>query len=79
MGGDYVSPAITTKALAKDMVPGQWVEFTVTSQVQSWIDGVSTNNGFLLRMPATTTALDELIFSSRQATSNPPELVVTYR
>ncbi len=79
VGGDYVSPAITTKALAKDMVPGQWVEFTVTSQVQSWIDGVSTNNGFLLRMPATTTALDELIFSSRQATSNPPELVVTYR
>lgn len=79
VGGDYVATAITTKLLAKDMAPGQWVEYTVTSQVQSWVDGVSTNNGLLLRMPATTTAPDELIFSSREATSNPPELVVTYK
>jgi hypothetical protein len=78
-GGDYVSTAITNKALAKDMAPGQWVEFTVTAQVQAWVDGVSSNNGFLLRLPAATTALDELVFSSRQATSNPPELVVTYK
>jgi hypothetical protein len=39
-GGHYNSTAITTKTLAQNMTPGQWIEFDVTSQVQKWVDGV---------------------------------------
>jgi hypothetical protein len=49
----------------------------VTAQVQSWVDGASTNNGLLMRI--TTNSSEELIFNSREASSNPPELVVTYK
>ncbi|BDI04696.1 DNRLRE domain-containing protein [Sphaerotilus microaerophilus] len=77
LGGDYNSTAIATKTLAKNLTPGQWVEFTVTTQVQSWVDSASTNHGFLLRLP--TASSEELIFNSREAASNPPELVVTYQ
>lgn len=77
LGGDYVSTAIATRTLARNMTPGQWVEYTVTSQVQSWVDGVSPNHGLLLRI--TTSSFEELIFNSREAAGNRPELVVTYK
>jgi hypothetical protein len=76
-GGHYNSTAITTKTLAQNMTPGQWIEFDVTSQVQKWVDGSAVNNGLLLRL--TTSSGEQLILNSREAASNPPELVVTYK
>ena len=76
-GGDYVSAAVTTKSLPKDSTPGVWLEFTVTPLVQEWVDGVTANNGLILTLPTSST--EELIFNSREAASNRPELVVTYQ
>lgn len=76
-GGDYVSAAVTTKSLPKDSTPGVWLEFTVTPLVQEWVDGVTANNGLILTLPTSST--EELIFNSREAAANRPELVVTYQ
>lgn len=76
-GGDYRSTAATSMSLAKKSAPGQWLEFNVAPLVQEWVDGVTVNNGFILILPTTST--EELIFASREATANPPELVVTYK
>ena len=76
-GGDYRSTAATTQTLPANAVPGVWLEFAVGPLVQEWVDGVSTNNGLLLVVPTSST--EELIFASREAASNRPELVVTYQ
>ena len=75
-GGDYRSTATTTQSLPKSTVPGVWLEFDVTLLVQEWADGVTVNNGLILVVPTTST--DELIFNSREALLNMPQLVVTY-
>ena len=76
-GGEYRSTATTTQSLPKDTVPGVWLEFDVTPLVQEWADGVTVNNGLILVVPTTST--DTLIFNSREAFVNMPQLVVTYR
>ena len=75
-GGDYRSTATTTQSLPKSTVPGVWLEFDVTLLVQEWADGVTVNNGLILVVPTTST--DELIFNSREALVNMPQLVVSY-
>lgn len=77
-GGDYRASPSGTNSLNKDSTPGVWLEFTVTSLVQEWVDGVTVNNGFLLLTPTTSTT-EELIFNSKEAASSRPELVVTYQ
>lgn len=76
-GGDYNSSATATMSLAKDSVPGVWLEFDVKTLAQEWVDGVTANNGLILVLPTTST--EELIFASREAASNTPQLVVTYQ
>lgn len=76
-GGDYRSTSVTSMTLSKNSTPGTWLEFDVTPLVQEWVDGVTANNGLILETPTSST--EELIFSSREAASNPPELVVTYK
>lgn len=76
-GGDYRSTATTSMSLAKSSTPGVWLEFTVTPLVQEWVDGVTANNGLILVLPTTST--EEVIFNSREAASNRPELVITYQ
>lgn len=76
-GGDYLSTVVANKSLGSGSAPGIWLEFTVTSLVQEWVDGVTANNGFILVLPTSST--EELIFNSREAASNRPELVVTYQ
>lgn len=76
-GGDYLSSAVTTKSLPKNSTPGVWLEFTVTPLAQEWVDGVTANNGLILTLPTSST--EELIFDSREAALNRPELVVTYQ
>ena len=48
----------------------------MTPLVQEWADGVTVNNGLILVLP--TSSSDELIFNSREALVNMPQLVVTY-
>lgn len=76
-GGDYLSTAVTSKSVPAGTGTGIWVEFTVTPLVQEWVDGVTANNGLIVVLPTNST--EELIFNSREATGNPPELVVTYQ
>ncbi len=76
-GGDYNSTAVTSNNLPAGTATGVWLEFTVTPLAQEWVDGVTANNGFILVLPTSST--EELIFNSREAASNRPELVVTYQ
>jgi hypothetical protein len=76
-GGDFRATATTTKTLPANTLPGVWLEFDVTPLVQEWVDGVTVNNGLILVLP--TTSSEELIFNSREAAANRPELVVSYR
>lgn len=76
-GGDYASTAVTSKTLPQNSAPGVWLEFNVATLAQEWVDGVTANNGLILILPTAST--DELIFNSREAASNRPELVVTYK
>lgn len=76
-GGDYRSTATATKSLVAGTAPGVWLEFDITSLAQEWVDGVTTNNGLILILPTSST--DEIVFSSREAASNRPELVVIYK
>ena len=76
-GGDYRSTSVTSMTLSTNSTPGTWLEFDVRPLVQEWVDGVTANNGLILETPTSST--EELIFNSREAASNPPELVVTYK
>jgi len=75
-GGDTGSTAAATVNLPAGTAPGTWVEFDITALMQQWVDGVTANNGLALQV--STSAPDVLIFNSREASSNPPQLVVTY-
>ena len=77
-GGDYRSAPSATYSMNKNSTPGVWIEFNVATLVQEWVDGVTVNNGFLLLTPTTLTT-EELIFNSKEALTNRPELVVTYQ
>jgi hypothetical protein len=57
-----------------------WVTFTVTGDVDDFIQGFSTNDGWYLTASGSTqNANKDLIqFASSSATSNPPQLVITY-
>jgi len=75
-GGDYRSTASASTTLATATLPGTWVEFDITTLMQEWVDGVTPNNGVLMQLA--TNPSDSLIFNSREAASNPPQLVVKY-
>ncbi len=54
-----------------------WMEWTVTPQVQAMYQG--TNNGFVLRDSAEGALLEATVqWSSKEAASNDPELVLTF-
>lgn len=52
---------------------GKWITFDVTSQVQSWVSGSATNNGFLLSQEAAVNSGGwvGLVFDSSAATNRP--------
>ena len=76
-GGDYRNTATTAQTLPANSLPGVWLEFDVTTLAQEWVDGVTANNGLTLVLPTAST--EELIFSSREALLNMPQLVLSYR
>ena len=75
--GSYRPSADATLTLVKDTTAGQWLEFDVTALAQEWVDGVTPNRGLIV--VNATSAADVLKFSAREASNNPPELVVTYQ
>ncbi|MDH3314333.1 MAG: DNRLRE domain-containing protein [Gammaproteobacteria bacterium] len=54
-----------------------WLTWDLTPLVQEWVDGISANNGVLL-LPVTVPNMDGIRFDSREASSNTPQLVITY-
>lgn len=73
------APSATATA-ASGTSAGTWVTFTVTGDVDDFIQGLSTNNGWYVTASGTTqNATKDLIqFSSSTAASNKPQLVVNY-
>jgi hypothetical protein len=76
-GVTWLNQPPTTGSAATSSSGTGWIQWTVTSQVQAMYSG--TNQGFLVRDAAedAVTAASQS-YSSREASSNRPELVVTF-
>lgn len=74
----YASSATTTAS--SGTTAGTWVTFTVTADVDDFIQGLATNNGWYVSASgATQNATKDLIqFASSSAASNKPQLVINY-
>jgi len=73
---DYDNNVVGTITMPNPPVQG-YVEITLTpSYINELIDGTMTNNGFLLAMATQTD--DAHVFSSSEAASNKPELILTF-
>jgi hypothetical protein len=74
----YASSATTTAS--SGTTSGTWVTFTVTGDVDDFIQGLATNNGWYVSASgATQNATKDLIqFASSAAASNKPQLVINY-
>jgi len=57
-----------------------WVSFTVTANVDEFIQGITTNNGWVVTASGATQNVnkDLIEFSSSSASSNKPQLVIDY-
>lgn len=57
-----------------------WVSFTVTANVDEFIQGITTNNGWVVTASGSTQNVnrDLIQFSSSSASSNKPQLVIDY-
>ncbi|HVL59569.1 MAG TPA: DNRLRE domain-containing protein [Burkholderiaceae bacterium] len=71
-GGTYATPAVASLTVPASFNAG-FLTFDVTSVVQQWINGTGNFGVVLLN-----SAPDQMSLSSREAASNPPELVLTY-
>jgi hypothetical protein len=76
VGGDYNSTVAGTTNLPLGTVPGTWVEWDITALAQGWVAGTTTNNGVELLVKALSA--NQLVFSSREDPTNPPQLVISY-
>ncbi len=78
-GADRKSTAAGTVVISAFQSSG-FVDITITSLVQSWVDTTAANNGMMLSFPDSQGGTDAWTFSSSEnATSaNRPKLVVTY-
>ena len=57
---------------------GQWVEFDVTQDVQAFLNGTSTNYGWIIKKTVDSES-GQVEFASREETgSNAPELVLVF-
>jgi hypothetical protein len=74
----YASSAATTAS--SGTTAGTWVTFTVTGDVDDFVQGLATNDGWYVSASGTTqNATKDLIqFASTAAASNKPQLVVNY-
>lgn len=72
-GGDYAGANAAPLTLPSTFNSG-WIEFNITALAQAWIDGVQANYGVILLEKTN----DVLTLNSREAASNPPQLVLTW-
>lgn len=73
-GSDYRAQAAASFAIRASFVPPGWVEFDVKGLVQEWIDGVTPNNGLVMR----NVSSDRVQIGTREAAANWPQLVISY-
>jgi PKD repeat protein len=79
-GGDF-SPSPSASTTVDTVGAYTWTSATVITEVQSWLDTPSTNHGWVVRGPETSTVRSAKVFGSRTfATgSSQPKLAITYR
>ncbi len=75
-GGDFDATALDSRTIGG--TTGTTFSWYPTSLVQDWVDGISTNNGLLVKQ-ATESVSNVLHFNSNEAGSHAPALVVTYQ
>jgi len=76
-GGNF-DTAPTDTVLITNSVVGQFIEFDVTADVQVFLDGTVTNHGWLITKSAGAKN-GAISFASKEAASNPPELVLIFQ
>ena len=74
-GGNF-DPSISSSLLVNNTSSG-WIEFDVTPDVNAFLLGTATNHGWIIKKTDETT-LGLVIFASREAASNQPQLVLTF-
>lgn len=67
-GGDYSSNALSSDLMTSG-IPAWYVNFTITSLVQGWLDGSSANNGLIFKSDEQTNNLYG-VDSSSESTGN---------
>jgi hypothetical protein len=77
------APAVAAAATASTTVnagtaAGTVVQWTVASDVQSFVTAAATNNGWRLADSAEGSGISTISFGSREAASGRPQLVITY-
>jgi len=74
-GGSYIQIP-TDSVQITNQVDGTWIEFDVTGDIESFVDG-SENNGWII-MKADEDAPGRINFAAREAQSNIPQLEITF-
>jgi hypothetical protein len=77
------APTVSAAATASTSVTlgtaaGTVVQWTVASDVQSFVTAAATNNGWRLADSAEGSGISTISFGSREASSGRPQLVITY-
>jgi spore coat protein A len=78
-GGDYAAAASATRTVGTAIQTYAWSSATLVSDVQAWVDGTRSNEGWILIAPGAGTA-DARRFESRETSqsSQRPALIVTF-
>src|SRR5438309_82757 len=76
VGGDY-SATVTAATTINGSTPGAYT-WDLTTDVQSWYGGTPNFGHLLLENPSNGNDPSGIVFNSREATSNQPQLALTY-
>ena len=79
-GGDFVGSASASLVLSTASGHRLWSSAQMVTDVQSWLDGTETNDGWLLKRSSETGGQTAVRFASRTnpSVSDRPALIVTY-
>jgi len=75
-GGNFVSTTTDSMLITNGLVY-QFIEFDVTADVQAFLDGTGQNNGWIIKKTQDSQS-GSLDFTSREGTTNNPELVIFF-
>ena len=77
-GGDFSGASSSTTTVTTVNTSYSWSGSGLVADVQTWLSNPSTNFGWVIRGNETTVGATQR-FNSRENSSNPPQLTITYQ